>query len=77
MENFILDVENKCRMVVDFDVFTMQDMVEQYCEQEDILVDTAEWDELINRLWFNLRLDKNSPFASIDEFENFMCENLV
>lgn len=77
MFNLIKKINKCCHDIGGYDIFEMRELVEKYCEDHDILVDTEQWDNLITTLWCYLDIEISVDFENVDEFEMFLCENLV
>lgn len=48
-----------------------------YCILKDYEVDTSAYDRDIHDLWNLVLHNENTPFKDFDDFDNFMCEDLV
>lgn len=48
-----------------------------YCICKDYEVDTSSYDKKVRELWGILIRNENNPFSGFDEFDNYMCEDLV
>lgn len=77
MFDLVRNINKKCHDIGGYDILEMREIVEKYCEDQDIEVDTAQWDDLVNNLWCYLDVEIGVDFDNIDEFEIFLCENLV
>ena len=75
--DLIRNINKQCLTFCGYDIFLMQDIVNDYCETYDILVDTKEWDDLIADLWCFLDIDIRASFSNADELDDFLATPLV
>ena len=75
--DLIRNINKQCSTFCGYDIFLMQDIVNNYCDQNDILVDTSEWDNMINDLWCYLDIDIRASFNNANELDDFLATPLV
>lgn len=75
--DLVLTINKECHYMYGYEIFSLRDIIHNYCEINDILVDTKAWDDLMNTLWYQLKEDIQTDFTNIKEMEDFLCEGIV
>lgn len=78
LEQLCTIIDNKTFDFSGYNETLMKDLVVAYALSHDILVDTAQWDEMVDYLWENLPTNwLEYSFENKEHFDNYMAMDLV
>lgn len=78
MKELVETINRTCFTFSGYNEILLKDLVVAYTLYNEILVDTNEWDTLIDYLWHNLNTDfLVESFDNKEHFDNYMAMDLV